>query len=215
MAYEQCIEHIVISDGSADHWLTWVKIAVPTFTSLLSVSIVYWLTTNKESHERRWKEITACSQDFLAMIYLKVLIDRCMKVDSTAKFGNLVIQAKGVHEYCEMASKDVYQHSNISVYITFAHIKRIAEEFRNEVVRLSSVGSFLLDVHKGDKPPDLARLANECLMKLSEYTGSIDVDQRIEEMGLHERWWHIGPFKPKPKFGRKPGGPLPADMPTE
>jgi hypothetical protein len=214
--YEQCIEHIVISDGGSENWLTWVKIGVPTFTSLLSVAIVYFLTTYKDRHEKRWKEILACSQDFLAMIYLKALIDKCKKTNSRENFANLVIQSKGIHEYCELASKDVYQHSNISVYAKFAHVKRIAEEFRDEIVRLSTVGSFLLDLQLTNTPANLVQLATEYSRKLGEYTGSIDVDKRIEEMGLNDRWWHVGPFKrKKPKSGRKKGGPLPADPPVE
>jgi hypothetical protein len=174
MNYEQCIEYVKAADGP---WLTWIKICLPILVSTLTVFLTYYLTTRKEKSALIANKLKARQADPAAWLLLNELLAEGRTVKDWPSYRDLMSNAKGICEYCEKASDDVYHYTNIQAYNRFSHLKRIAYHYRDELERFSKIKDFMEALTNNNKPlSNLEYMSDDVKGRMDAYCDQYGTD---------------------------------------
>ena len=85
-------------------------------------------------------------------------------------------EAKGICEYCEKATDDIYRYTNIKAFSRFAHLKRIAYHLRDELERLSNTKVFMEQLTIHNKALGLDDVLNNVKERMHVYGDQYGTD---------------------------------------
>ena len=120
--------------------ISWLGVLLPTLIPAASAfGTVFWLfmlTTKKERQELEENQQRARSVSATVWLQLTNLIAEGRRVAGSVQLRDLDAKARGLCEYCDIATKDVYRYNSITSFNRFAHLKRIAYHYRDAIYML-------------------------------------------------------------------------------
>jgi hypothetical protein len=126
MSYEQCIEHLIDTDGLL---MTWVKIVVPLLVSTVTVALTIWYTTRKERVALREKLVRAKAMEPKVRQLIDDLVLEAEQVKTATQYNELFSGAKSTVDFAEFGRGDV-QAYDIESFPRYLMLLRVAYHFR-------------------------------------------------------------------------------------
>lgn len=120
-----------------DQELALANTVVTSLATGTAVYWTYWLTTRKEKRERIERRERAYAAERNLLINLRAMISAGKSNDGSPHYyRDLLARVKGVCEYGELATKEVFEYTDIKLISQFMELKRISYHYRDGMAEI-------------------------------------------------------------------------------